>query len=126
MNALLTKDAKYEWTNKCQQAFTTLMAKLVSAKVLAYPSMTQEFILTTDASTTAMGYILSQKIEVKEHPIARFVLGFGRATRESEKNYSITDLECLAILEGVYAYRLIPYRHSNIYTDHSALTCVKK
>lgn len=123
LTRLLKNDVKFEWSDGCEQAFQTLKAKLVSAPILAYPDMTKDFILTTDASMTAIGYILSQKIEDKEHPIA---FG-GRATRKSEKNYSITDLECLAVLEGIRANR--PYladRHFHVYTDHLALTSLMK
>lgn len=43
---------------------------MVSAPILAYPDMDKEFVLSTDASMDATGYILSQVIEGKEHPIA--------------------------------------------------------
>ncbi len=99
LNSLLKKDTSYSWTKECQEAFITLKTKLVSAPILAYPDMTKGFILTTDASATAIGYILSQKLDGIEHPIAYG----GRSTRKSEKNYSIADLECLAVLEGIRA-----------------------
>ena len=119
LNAMLKKDAKYEWTDKCQQAFTTLKAEFLSAPILAYSNMAQKFIFTTDASSTAIGYILNQKIDREKQPITYVV----RPPKRSEKNYSITDLECLAVLGGVYAYRpYLTHRHFNLYTDHSALT----
>lgn len=123
LNTLLKKDTRWLWSDKCEVAFQTLKQNLVSAPILAYPNMSETFVLTTDASVTALGYILSQTINGKEHPIAYG----GRATRKAEKNYSITDLECLAVLEGINAYRpYLAHRHFDVYTDHSALTSLKK
>ena len=74
---------------------------MVSAPVLAYPGTNKEFILTTDASGQAIGYILSQKdVTEKERVIAYG----GRALRKSERNYPVTELEGLAIIEGIKAY----------------------
>lgn len=123
LNVLLKKDAPFQWSENCEAAFQNLKDRLVSAPILAYPDMTQPFRLTTDASATAIGYILSQMKNGQEHPIAYG----GRATRQAEKNYCITDLECLAVLEGVNAYRpYLAHREFDVFTDHSALTSLMK
>lgn len=51
----------------CQIAFETLKRKLTSVPILAYPNMNKPFILTTDASNSAIGFILSQKDKETEN-----------------------------------------------------------
>ena len=51
------KGTKITWSEQCQAAFQTLKDKLISAPVLAYPAMNAPFILTTDASGDAIGFI---------------------------------------------------------------------
>ena len=92
--------------------------------VLAFPDMSRTFILTTDASCKAISYILGQRdSDGREHVIEYG----GRALRGSEFNYSVSELECLAVVEGVKAYH--PYLaagHFEIYTDHQALTYLQR
>ena len=61
LNHLLKNDTKWEWSSDCEKAFLEIKQQLVSAPILAYPDTSQEFILPTDASGQAVGYILSQK-----------------------------------------------------------------
>ena len=87
--------------------------------MLAYPDTAKEFILTTDASRQALGYILSQKDETDKK---RVIAYGGRALRKSERNYPVTELEGLAIIEGIKAYHpYIANSHFTIITDHIAL-----
>ncbi|CAC5382706.1 Transposon Ty3-G Gag-Pol polyprotein [Mytilus coruscus] len=60
LNHLMGNDVPFEWSEKCQMAFDQLKKALCSAPILAYPNMSKPFILTTDASGTAIGYILGQ------------------------------------------------------------------
>ena len=117
LNNLLKKSEKFVWTDECQKSFEKLKEHLITAPVLAYPYMNQPFILTSDASGHAVGYILSQKDhEGVEHPIAYD----GRSLQNLERTFSISERECLAVLEGIRAFH--PYlAHSTftVVTDHS-------
>jgi poly(3-hydroxyalkanoate) synthetase len=55
---LLAKDTQFKWTSECQDAFEFLKEKLINAPILAFPDMNKPFILTCDASKSAIGYIL--------------------------------------------------------------------
>jgi hypothetical protein len=58
---LLKKDVKWQWTEKCNEAFTTLKQKLISFPFLRKTDFTKEFIVHTDASGLAIGAVLAQK-----------------------------------------------------------------
>jgi hypothetical protein len=85
---------------------------------LAHPDFDAEFILSTDASKVALGAILSQIQDGVEKPLA-----FGsRQLSGSEKNYSASELEMLALVWGVNHYRCYLYGKKFIVrTDHAAL-----
>ena len=71
LNQLLQKDSPFVWSDKCETAFKNLKQALVTAPMLRYPDMNAPFILSTDASGTALGYILGQKSpDSKERVVA--------------------------------------------------------
>ena len=94
----------------------------MSTPVLRYPDWSKPFILTTDASITAISFILGQKDETgKEYAIA---FG-GRGLRGAEKNYGISELECLAMV-GVRAFEAyLAHKHFTAITDDNALQWLK-
>lgn len=76
---------------------------LASASILAFPDMTKPFILTCDASGSAIGYILSQR---GDHGLEH-VIAYGiRAVKSTEKHYPITELECFSIIVGVTQFHV--------------------
>ena len=111
---------KFVWNTVHQQEFDFLKNALISAPILAFPNMQKEFILTTDACTSGIAYILSQlDNQGREHVIC---CG-GRGLRKSELNWSISELECLAIIEGTCCYhQYLVSRPFTIVTDHVSLT----
>lgn len=118
LNKLTSKHNKFCWTNECQIAFDTLKHALLSAPILAYPDFTQPFHLYVDASQTGIGLTLGQVIEGKERVIAYA----GRDFNAAEKNYSATEHEALAVIDGIKRLQAYLYgRKFYIHTDHSAL-----
>ncbi|CAG2254580.1 unnamed protein product [Mytilus edulis] len=121
---LLVKGAKFIWDNDCQNAFEEIKKLLISSPILAFPDFSKDFILYTDASQIAIGYILGQK----DHKGREQVIAYGgRSLRGAEKNYCIRDLEYLALVEGVKQYHVyLASRKFTIYTDHEALLHTQK
>ena len=119
LNKLLKQDSKFEWTQDCQTAFDDLKTALTSPPVLAYPDFDKKFSLSTDASGFAIGFVLEQSDEQgRMKPVAYG----GRALRPHEINYPITQLECLAVVEGIKCYHhFLASGHFDVYTDHAAL-----
>ena len=94
----LLRNVPFEWTESQQQAFEDLKDRLKKSPILVYPDYDKEFILYTDASNLAVGAILAQLDEDGvDHPVAYSL----RVLNKHEKNYSVTEKECLAVLHTV-------------------------
>ncbi|MHB1865757.1 MAG: reverse transcriptase/ribonuclease H family protein, partial [Candidatus Saccharimonadales bacterium] len=115
---LLDKIDEYRWTENCQAAFDILKKHLVSAPILRYPDFKSRFILQTDASSFALGAILSQRDNQGE-----YVVSFAsRTLSKAERNYSTTERECLAVIWGIAHFRPYLYgRPFDVVTDHHSL-----
>jgi hypothetical protein len=98
LRALLKASTPFNWTPDCQRSFEHLKQSHISPPVLALPNFKKSFILTTDASTTGIVCILSQRDDGGRERVISYG---GRGLRPSETRYPVTDLECLALLEGV-------------------------
>ena len=120
LHLLLKRDAVFQWTTECQNAFNQLKDSLVNAPVLAYPQFqsSHPFILETDASAKGLGAVLAQQQEDGQvHPIA-FT---SRSLTASERNYGITELETLGLVWAAKMYRPYILGHSCVaFTDHAA------
>lgn len=116
---LIKDDVKYVWDAECQQAFDNLKTKLTTAPTLAHPDYSKPFLLYTDASNVGLGAVLAQQDEEgKEHPI----IYLSRTLTAAESNYTITELECLAIVWSVRKLHVYLDRVKfTLITDHSAL-----
>ncbi|XP_069478208.1 uncharacterized protein, partial [Ambystoma mexicanum] len=64
ITALLKKNKRFEWSSEAEQAFQDLKAKFISAPVLKHPRPELPYIMETDASSLAMGAVLSQRDSV--------------------------------------------------------------
>ncbi len=118
---LLKKNTKYNWSKECQEAFLNIKECLLSDPILSYPNFDKEFIIRTDASTKGIGAVLLQvEGDGLEHPICCI----SRTLSNSEKNYSVTDLEGLAVifsLKYFQQYILTSKETVKIITDHKPL-----
>jgi len=119
---LLKKTARFNWGYVQQECFEFLKSRLIEAPILAHPDFSLPFILQTDASIDGIGSVLSQKLsDGLEHPIAYA----SRNLRSAEKNYPITELETLAVVEFVKVFRPYLYQQEvTVETDHTAVSAV--
>ena len=67
---LMKKGVQWERTEKCQEVFNELKAKLISEPILALPINEGIFVLDTDASDFGLGAVLSQIQNGEERVIA--------------------------------------------------------
>ena len=98
---LLKKNRRYTWENEQEQAFQELKNALITARTLSRPDFSLPFVLQTDASSTGLGAVLTQVQNGEEHVIA-FA---SRSMQGAEKNYTVTEQECLAVIWAVEKFR---------------------
>ncbi|GBO26401.1 Transposon Tf2-6 polyprotein [Araneus ventricosus] len=123
LNQLLKKDKQWHWTAECQEAFELLKNKLVTKPVSQLYDPKLPLHVFCNASQVAIGAILKQPDSSGNlHPVSYH----SRTLRSYEKNYCITELECLAIVDALDKFYY--YLHGKkfiIHTDHAALVWLK-
>ncbi|UYV84664.1 K02A2.6-like, partial [Cordylochernes scorpioides] len=123
LNILLKKDTPWRWDAHCQSSFDTLKNCLTSKPILHLFKEGLPCQLFCDASLQGIAGILKQ-----QHPDGTLhpVQYYSRALRAHEKNYSITELECLAVIDRVEKFRIyLAGVRFTIFTDHHALQWLK-
>ena len=120
---LTRDDIKWHWENKHQKAFETLRDILLSDQVMAYPDFKKPFIIKTDASLTAIGYVLTQKVEEKEK-----VISYGsKKLNRTQQRWATYDREFFAIIAGIRANaHYLRHAHFTVVTDHRPLLAWRK
>lgn len=115
---LLRKNQPFIWTPECEKAFSKIKQCLVSAPILSCPDFERPFYVQTDASGHGIGAVLSQQHDDGEHVICYI----SRSLSRTEKNYSVTELECLSVLWAVEKLKcyLEGYKFFVI-SDHASL-----
>ena len=83
MRLLTRKNNPFVWTEVCQAEFEDIKAALCEAPILAHPDHNRDFILTTDASVTGFGAILSQRFPEGE----RVISYASKSTNDYQRNY---------------------------------------
>ena len=115
---LTKKNVEYYWNQFCEAAYHRLKKQLLEAPCLYSPDPSKPFILQTDASGEGIAAVLTQKIDGEEHPV-------GYVSRQyvaAEKNYAVTEQECLAVVYGVQQFQHYLIDHPfTVVTDHHAL-----
>ncbi|GFS61127.1 retrovirus-related Pol polyprotein from transposon 17.6 [Trichonephila clavipes] len=96
--------------SKAQKAFSVVKAAITKAPVLKLP-----FELFTDASSIVVGAVLNQE--------QRPVVFTSHPPSNAERNYTVTERECLAVVWALNKFRTylgsLPIK---VITDHAALT----
>ncbi|KAG5875347.1 hypothetical protein JTB14_030324 [Gonioctena quinquepunctata] len=114
LTALWCKNKKWLWSDDCDKAFQSIKMFLC----LTCPDFTIPFIVQTDASSYGIGAVFFQ-----EHSDGEQIICYiSRSLTRSEKNYSTTERELLAV---IYACeKLRPYLEGyqfKVITDHHSL-----
>ncbi|CAA9996130.1 unnamed protein product [Nesidiocoris tenuis] len=123
LTRLLRKNTPFVWTEEQQIAFDSLKKAITSDRIIAYPDFSKTFVLATDASTTAIGAVLSQGEGHNEHPVA-FA---SRALNPAEQRYSVTERELLAVVWACNHFQnYLLGQKFVLETDHIALTAALK
>lgn len=117
---ILSAKKKFKWTEEHSRAFKEMKRKFIENTTLAHYRIDKQFILRTDASKKGIAAMLVQKDASDNECIISIV---SRCVKNYEKNYTITELELLAIVYGVVKFaKYLLGSTFKIITDHQALT----
>lgn len=113
------KGEKFTFTEEALLSFNNLKEILTSPPVLAQPDFSKKFSIQCDASDVGIGAVLFQENSQGEEQPIYF---YSAKLTTAERNYSVTERECLAVVKAVHKFR--PYVEGyefNVITDHSSL-----
>jgi hypothetical protein len=114
---------KVIWGTSQERAFCTLKKSLIESPILKLPDLEQTFILRVDASDVGLGAVLLQEHEDGKYPVAYA----SRKLLPRERNYSVIEKECLAVVWGVSKFhRFLFGKEFDLETDHQPLTYLNK
>nr|GEX16151.1 retrotransposon protein, putative, Ty3-gypsy subclass [Tanacetum cinerariifolium] len=110
----LSKNVKFDWSEKAEAAFQLLKQRLCSALILALPESSENFVVYYDASCKGLGIVLIQRENVIAYA--------SRQLKIHEKNYTTHDLELGAVVFALKMWRHYLYGMKCIvFTDHKIL-----
>ena len=119
---LLKQDVRFEWNDSCQEAFDKVKDILCKEPILKIHDPEKTCYLLTDASKLGIGAILKQEHESKMHPVGYF----SKKLLNYQVNYTISELERLAIVESIdYFHHYLYDRKFIVITDQMALKWLK-
>jgi hypothetical protein len=122
LHDLTKKNARWDWTPACEDAFLTIKDTFTRQPVLSMPDISTPFLVMSDASLTATGAVLMQKDSNGNlHPCAYL----SKTLSSAERNYDIYDRELLAVIHALEEWRhyLLGTVHVvMVLTDHKNLT----
>jgi len=114
LTKLTQKNAKFQWTEECEQSFQKLKMCLTTAPILSLPSGSGGFTVFCDASRVGLGCVLMQN--------GRVIAYASRQLKRHEQNYPTHDLEMAAVIFALKIWRHYLYGETcEIYTDHKSL-----
>jgi len=119
LHYLTSEHVEFNWTSEANDAFIALKDTLTSSDlVLAYPNVSQSFLLDVDASSEGIGAVLSQRFGDQE----KVVEYYSRTLTDSEKNYCATRLELLGLISSLkHFHHYLCGNKCFVRTDHAAL-----
>ena len=115
--------SKLEWTGDMYDAYDYFLHTLCSHHVLCLPREDDTFVLQTDASYRGIGAVLSVMRDGEERPVGYF----SKKLLPAERNYTASELECLAVVRAAdhFAVHLLGPNHFTLVTDHRTLKALK-
>ena len=106
------------WTEEMHNSFEELKSRLTSQPILALPTFKGQFTLATDASSSAVGSVLSETVDGQERVIAYA----SRVLSKTERRWPTYDKELWAIVWSIRHFRQYlvgtPFK---ILSDHKPL-----
>ena len=118
MTQLLVKDAPFDFSQECKDAFDLLKRELTQAPIMVTPNWKLPFEIMCDASDYAVGAVLGQRLNKHFQPIYYA----SKTMNPAQENYTTTEKELLAVVFAFDKFRqYLVLSKTVVFTDHSAL-----
>ncbi|CAI2734266.1 unnamed protein product [Schistosoma spindalis] len=122
MNALLTKNTKWNWNKECQVSFEKVKQILASDLLLTHYDPKLELVVAADASDYGIGAVILHKFP---NGSQKAIFHASRTLTVAEKNYSQIEKEALALVFAVRKFHKMLYgRKFTLQTDHRPLLAI--
>jgi len=116
---LLAKDVPFYFDDGCLKVWERLKQEFVSAPNISAPDWTKPFEIMCDASNFAIGAVLGQRINNRQHVI----FYASRTLNDAQLNYTMTEKEFLTAVFALEKFLQYLLRsRTTVFTDHSALS----
>ena len=125
LRELTKKNVRFEWSEEHDDAFDTLKQTLTSAPCMSYFDKRNDTYVTVDASPVGISAILAQQPKHEDGDHQQTIAYASRALTETEKRYSQTEKEALAIVWAVEHFHLFLFGSEfTLVTDHKPLEII--
>jgi hypothetical protein len=123
LRMLTHKNIPFTWGDEQENAYQTLKTALISKPVMSYFDPGKETVIIVDASPVGLCAILAQR--AKGSTKTQTISYGSRALTSTEKRYSQTEKEALAIVWGIEHFHLYLYGAPfTLHTDHKPLELI--
>ena len=114
MTRLTRKEVKFDWDNRCEEAFQELKRRLTVAPILIVPHRGQGYTVYCDASRSRLGCVLMQ--------FERVVAYGSSQLKNHEQTYPTHDMELAVVVFALKIWRHYLYGEQfKVYSDHKSL-----
>ena len=114
MTRLTRKEVKFDWDDRCDEAFQELKMRLTSAPILIVLDRGHGYTVYCDATRAGLGCVLMQS--------GRVVAYGSRQLKNHEQNYPTHDMELAAVVFTLKIWRHYLYgKQFEVYSDHKSL-----
>ncbi|XP_057803281.1 uncharacterized protein LOC131018584 [Salvia miltiorrhiza] len=115
---LLAQDVPFEFNDSCMHAFELLKLKLSTAPIVVAPDCSMPFEIMCDASNSAVGAVLGQRVD----KMLRVIYYASLTLNNAQVNYTTTEKELLAVVFALdkFCFYIIGSKVI-VHSDHAAL-----
>ena len=124
LTTLLRKNVAFSWTTEADNSYESIKEILAKSPILYVADNSKPFFIFTDASNDAVGSALCQFSTTDNlyHPVCYH----SHKLNKTEKNYSVTDREALALVDAVRTFKGYLPMQFTVYSDHEPLTFINR
>ena len=114
MTRLTRKEVKFDWDDRCEEAFQELKRRLTTAPILIVPDRGLGYIVYYDASRVGLGCVLMKS--------GRVVAYGSRQLKNHEQNYPTHDMELAVVVFALKIWHHYLYGEEfEVYSNHKSL-----